>query len=58
LKDAGHRVGRSTIARGGADLFTTEVWTWRGLVTFYTAFVIDLAAACRSWGRRAIPTRC
>src|SRR5262249_5084301 len=23
--------------------FTTEVWTWRGLVTFYTVFVIDLA---------------
>ena len=27
----------------GADFFTTEVWTWRGLVTFYTVFVIDLA---------------
>jgi len=27
----------------GADFFTTEVWTWRGLVTFYTAFAIDLA---------------
>jgi transposase InsO family protein len=26
-----------------ADFFTTEVWTWRGLVTFYTVFVIDLA---------------
>jgi len=64
LKNLGHRVGRSTIARilrtdgippvperptswqtflrahlGGiaaADFFTTEVWTWRGLVTFYT----------------------
>src|SRR5581483_452946 len=24
------------------DFFTTEVWTWRGLVTFYTVFVIDL----------------
>ena len=22
---------------------TTEVWTWRGLVTFYTVFVIDVA---------------
>ena len=72
LKNLGHRVGRSTIARilkahglppipqrptswqtflkahwgaiAGADLFTTEVWTWRGLVTFYTVFVIDLAA--------------
>jgi transposase InsO family protein len=28
----------------GADFFTTEVWTWRGLVTYYTAFVIDLAS--------------
>ena len=72
LKNVGHRVGRSTIARilrtGGippaperstswqtflrahwgeisaADFFTTEVWTWHGLVTFYTVFVIDLAS--------------
>ena len=29
---------------GGADFFTTEVWTWRGLVTYYTVFVIDLAS--------------
>jgi len=71
LRNIGHRVGRSTIARilkahgvppvpkrptswqtflrahwgviAGADFFTTEVWTWRGLVTFYTVFVIDLA---------------
>jgi transposase InsO family protein len=28
----------------GADFFTTEVWTSRGLVTFYTVFVIDLAS--------------
>jgi hypothetical protein len=69
LKNIGHRVGRSTIARilkaageppvperptswqtflrghrgaiAGADFFTTEVWTWRGLVTFYTVFVIE-----------------
>ena len=33
-------------AIAGADFFTTEVWTWRGLVTFYTVFVIDLAT-CR-----------
>ena len=26
-----------------ADFFTTEIWTTRGLVTFYTFFVIDLA---------------
>jgi transposase InsO family protein len=28
----------------GADFFTTEVWTWRGLVTYYTVFVIDPAS--------------
>jgi helix-turn-helix protein len=72
LKNLGHRVGRSTIARmlkasglppvphrptdwqtflrahwgaiAGADFFTTEVWTWRGLAAYYTAFVIDLAS--------------
>jgi hypothetical protein len=72
LKNLGHRVGRSTIARilrnagvppaperptswqtflrahwgeiAAADFFTTEVWTWHGLVTFYTVFVIDLAS--------------
>jgi hypothetical protein len=72
LKNVGHRVGRSTIARilkahglppvpqrptswqtflnahwgaiAGADFFTTEVWTWRGLATYYTVFVIDLAS--------------
>jgi putative transposase len=70
LKNVGHRVSRSTIARilkahgippvpdrptswqtflrahwgaiAGADFFTTEVWTWRGLVTYYTVF--DLAS--------------
>ena len=26
----------------GADFFTTEVWTVRGLVTYYTVFVIEL----------------
>ncbi len=72
LKNLGHRVGRSTIARilkahglppvperpttwqtflrahggamAGADFFTTEVWTRRGLVTLYTVFVIDFAS--------------
>jgi transposase InsO family protein len=72
MKNVGHRVGRSTIARilkahglppvpgrptswqtflrahkdpiAGADFFTTEVWTWRGLVTVYTVFVIHLAS--------------
>jgi putative transposase len=31
-------------AIAGTDFFTTEVWTWRGLVTHYTVFVIDLAS--------------
>jgi hypothetical protein len=31
-------------AVAGADFFTTEVWTWRGLATYYTVFVIDLAS--------------
>jgi putative transposase len=72
LKNVGHRVSRSSIARilkahgispvperptswptflhahwgviAGADFFTTEVWTWRGFVTYYTVFVIDLAS--------------
>jgi putative transposase len=72
LKNLGHRVGRSTVARilrahgippaperptswqmflrahwgeiAAADFFTTEVWTWHGLVTFYTVFVIELAS--------------
>ena len=30
-------------AIAGADFFTTEVWPWRGLVTYYTVFVINLA---------------
>ena len=70
LKNLGHHVGRSTIARIlktagvppsrarpmtwrtfmrahwpallAADFFTTEVWTVHGLVTYYTAFVIEL----------------
>ena len=29
-------------AIAGADFFTTEVWTLRGLVTYYTLFVIEL----------------
>jgi len=31
-------------AIAGADFFTTEVWTWQGLVTSYTVFVLDLAS--------------
>src|SRR5215471_18070691 len=29
-------------AIAGADFFTSEVWTPRGLVTYYTLFVLDL----------------
>jgi transposase InsO family protein len=29
-------------AIAGADFFTTEVWTPRGLITYYTLFVLDL----------------
>ena len=43
-----HGTGEDPRAHWGtiaaADLFTTEVWTWRGLVTFCTVFVIDLAS--------------
>jgi putative transposase len=70
LKNLGHRVARSTIAKilkdqgipprderptswqaflrahwdalVAADFFTTEVWTVRGLITYYTLFVIEL----------------
>ena|SRR5262252_9001790 len=28
----------------GADFFTTDVWTWLGLVTYYTVFVIEFAS--------------
>jgi len=28
----------------GADFFTTEVWTWQWIVTYYTVFIIDLAS--------------
>ena len=46
-------------AIAGADFFTTEVWTWRGLVTYYTVFVIHLASRrCTSWARRPLPTTC
>jgi transposase InsO family protein len=31
---------RSIVA---ADFFTTEVWSWRGLVTYYVLFIIELA---------------
>jgi hypothetical protein len=31
-------------AIAGADSFTTKVWTWRGLVTYCTVFMIDFAS--------------
>src|SRR5215470_12949132 len=31
-------------AIAGADFFMTDVWTWRGLVSYFTVFVIDLAS--------------
>jgi hypothetical protein len=45
---------------GSADFFTTDVWTWRGLVTFSTVFVIELASRRRemeSGGPRALAGR-
>jgi hypothetical protein len=38
-----HAQGRHS----AADFFTTEVWTARGLVTYYTAFMLDV----QSWAR-------
>ena len=35
-------------AIAAADFFTTEVWTWRGLVTYYTVFAIGLAPRPRA----------
>jgi len=86
LKNVGHHVGRSTIARilraegippgrqrpmtwrtfmqahwsalVAADFFTTEVWTARGLVTYYTAFVLDVQSPARTSDRlHAMPGR-
>ena len=46
----GAATSRSTLLRGAhwkaiaaSDFFTVEVWNWRGLVTHYILFVIDLA---------------
>ena len=36
-------IGSADPRIAGADFFTNGVWTWRGFVTFYTVFVIDLA---------------
>jgi putative transposase len=42
-------------AIAGADFFTSEVWTPRGLVTYYTLFVIDLQSR-RVHVTRSTPT--
>ena len=39
-----HVSGRALGAIAATDFFTTEVWTARGLVTYYTLFVIELAS--------------
>jgi hypothetical protein len=26
-----------------SDFFTVEVWSWKGLLTYYVLFVLDLA---------------
>jgi hypothetical protein len=43
-------------AIAGADFFTSEVWTPRGLVTYSTLFVIDLRSRRCTWRARP-PTR-
>lgn len=44
LRTSWRRILRTQFASiAAADLFTTEVWSARGLVTWYTSFVIDLA---------------
>ena len=39
-----------------ADFFTTEIWTVRGLVTYYTVFVIELHSPIQ-FHRTSTPTR-
>ena len=47
---AGRRTVRSRVLRAhwgasaGADCFTTDVWTAKGLVTYYTLFILNLAS--------------
>jgi hypothetical protein len=46
-------------AIAAADFFGTEVWTARGLVTYYTLFAIDLASRrVQILGSTRILTRC
>jgi putative transposase len=45
----GRRISWSTFLKAqwrglaASDFFTVEVWSWRGLVTFYVLFIIDLS---------------
>jgi putative transposase len=92
LKNLGHRVGRSTIARilraegippgrqrpmtwrtfveahwpalVAADFFTTEVWTARGLVTYYVGFLLEVQSrrvqviGCTPYPNKAFVIQC
>jgi len=42
-------------ALAAADFFTVEVWTWRGLMTHYVLFVIDLSTRRVRGGERSSP---
>jgi hypothetical protein len=44
-------------ALAAADFFTMEVWSWRGLMTHYVLFVIELATR-RAHRRDHCSTRC
>jgi hypothetical protein len=36
-------------AIAGADFFTTDAWTWRGVVTYDTVLVIDVTGSAERW---------
>src|SRR4029453_3143257 len=42
----------------GADFFTTEVWTWQGLVATRSSSLTWPPAGCKSSARRHIQKRC
>ena len=47
------------LAIAGADFLTTEVWTWRGSVTYYTVCVINVASRrVQILGSTPHPERC
>ena len=45
--------GTAVNVTAAADFFTTDVWTWRGVVTFCKVPVIDLARRCARFVRLA-----